>query len=313
MAVERWEAYMISVLEALNANGSELRRRELIEITASYAGITDEERLETIASGQSRFENRVGWALTFLKKANAITSPARARFQITDFGRDLLARYPEGMTEKQLLGEIAGMEAALTWRGPNPGRKAGDEVSADQQSVFPEAESELDPVEQVETGLSRNNEFVAGELLTRLHENEPAFFEQAVLDLLMAMGYGGTQGKATRTQLSNDGGIDGIIDQDALGLSRIYVQAKRYGLDKSIGRPDIQGFVGALQGAQADRGVFLTTAKFSAAAQEYADAVASRVVLIDGDRLAELMIRYGVGVQVKRTVTLVEVDEDYFE
>ena len=171
MAVERWEAYLISVLEALNANGAELRRRELIEITASYAGITDDERLETIASGQSRFENRVGWALTFLKKANAITSPARARFQITDFGRDLLARYPEGMTEKQLLGEIAGTEAALTWRGRNPGRKAGDEVSADKQSVLPEAESELDPVEQVETGVSRNNEFVAGELLTRLHDN----------------------------------------------------------------------------------------------------------------------------------------------
>lgn len=313
MAIERWEAYMISVLEALNANGAELRRRELIEITASYAGITDEERLETIASGQSRFENRVGWALTFLKKANAITSPARARFQITDFGRDLLARYPEGMTEKQLLGEIAGTEAALTWRGRNPGNKAGDEVSADKQSVLPEAESELDPVEQVETGVSRNNEFVAGELLTRLHDNDPAFFEQAVLDLLMAMGYGGTQGKATRTQLSNDGGIDGIIDQDALGLSRIYVQAKRYALDKSIGRPAIQGFVGALQGAQADRGVFLTTATFSDKAQEYADAVSSRVVLIDGDRLAKLMIRYGVGVQVKRTVALVEVDEDYFE
>nr|WP_246818795.1 restriction endonuclease [Corynebacterium sp. HMSC05D08] len=300
-------------MEALNANGAELRRRELIEMTASYAGITDEERLETIASGQSRFENRIGWALTILKKANAIISPARARFQITDFDRDLLARYPEGMTEKQLRVEIAGTEAELTWRGPNQESKAVHKVGADKQSFFPEAESELDPVEQVETGVSRNNEFVAGELLTRLHENEPAFFEQAVLDLLMAMGYGGTQGKATRTQLSNDGGIDGIIDQDALGLSRIYVQAKRYGLDKSIGRPDIQGFVGALQGAQADRGVFLTTAKFSAAAQEYADAVASRVVLIDGDRLAELMIRYGVGVQVKRTVALVEVDEDYFE
>lgn len=251
--------------------------------------------------------------MTFLKKANAITLPARARFQITDFGRDLLARYPSGLTEKQLLGEIAGTEAALTWRGRNPGRKAGDEVSADKQSVLPEAESELDPVEQVETGVSRNNEFVAGELLTRLNDYEPVFFEQAVLDLLMAMGYGGTQGKATRTQLSNDGGIDGIIDQDALGLSRIYVQAKRYALDKSIGRPAIQGFVGALQGAQADRGVFLTTATFSDKAQEYADAVSSRVVLIDGDRLAKLMIRYGVGVQVKRTVALAEVDEDYFE
>ena len=179
MAVERWEAYMISVLEALNANGAELRRRELIEITASFAGITNDERLETIASGQSRFENRIGWALTFLKKANAITSPARARFQITDFGRDLLARYPEGMTEKQLLGEIAGTEAALAWRGPSRGSKAVHKADADKQSDLPEAESELDPVEQVETGVSRNNEFVAGELLTRLHENEPAFFEPA--------------------------------------------------------------------------------------------------------------------------------------
>ncbi|WP_246818510.1 winged helix-turn-helix domain-containing protein [Corynebacterium sp. HMSC078A10] len=165
------------------------KRSVLIEEAAVRVGITDEERLETIASGQPLYENRIGWALTFLKKANAITSPARARFQITDFGRDLLARDPSGLTEKQLLGEIAGTEAALTWRGRNPGCKAGDEVSADKQSVLPEAESELDPVEQVETGVSRNNEFVAGELLTRLHDNEPAFFEQAVLDLLMAMGY----------------------------------------------------------------------------------------------------------------------------
>ena len=313
MAILKWHGYMVPVLHVLASNGEVFKRSVLIEEAAVRVGITDEERLETIPSGQPLYENRVGWALTFLKKANAIISPARARFQITDFGRDLLARYPEGMTEKQLRAEIAGTEAELTWRGPSQGSKAVHKANADKQSDLPEAESELDPLEQVETGVSRNNELVAGDLLTRLHENEPAFFEQAVLDLLMAMGYGGTQGKATRTQLSNDGGIDGIIDQDALGLSRIYVQAKRYGLDKSIGRPDIQAFVGALQGAQADRGVFLTTAKFSAAAQEYADAVSSRVVLIDGDRLAELMIRYGVGVQVKRTVALVEVDEDYFE
>lgn len=313
MAILKWHGYMVPVLHVLASNGEVFKRSVLIEEAAVRVGITDEERLETIPSGQPLYENRVGWALTFLKKANAIISPARARFQITDFGRDLLARYPEGMTEKQLRAEIAGTEAELTWRGPSQGSKAVHKPVADKPRVLPEAESELDPLEQVETGVSRNNELVAGDLLMRLHENEPAFFEQAVLDLLMAMGYGGTQGKATRTQLSNDGGIDGIIDQDALGLSRIYVQAKRYGLDKSIGRPDIQAFVGALQGAQADRGVFLTTAKFSDRAQEYADAVASRVVLINGDRLAELMIRYGVGVQVKRTVALVEVDEDYFE
>ena len=139
------------------------------------------------------------------------------------------------------------------------------------------------------------------------------FFEQAVLDLLVAMGYGGADGRATRTQLSNDGGIDGIIDQDALGLSRVYVQAKRYALDTSVGRPEIQGFVGALHGQSANQGVFITTGRFGPKAREYADGVATRVVLIDGQRLAALMIRYGVGVQVRRSVQIVEVDEDFFE
>jgi len=139
------------------------------------------------------------------------------------------------------------------------------------------------------------------------------FFEQAVLDLIMAMGYGGADGAATRTQLSNDGGIDGIVDQDALGLSRVYVQAKRYAIDNAVGRPDIQAFVGALHGAQANQGVFITTGRFSSGARDYAASVATRVVLIDGAHLTSLMIRYGVGVQVRRTVQIVEVDEDFFE
>ena len=150
-------------------------------------------------------------------------------------------------------------------------------------------------------------------ILDELHAREPAFFEQAVLDLLMAMGYGGAEGTATRTQLSNDGGIDGVIDQDALGLSRVYVQAKRYALDASIGRPEIQAFVGALHGNAANQGVYITTAGFSSGAKDYAKGIATRVVLVDGQRLAALMIRYGVGVQVKRTVEIVEVDEDFFE
>ena len=129
----------------------------------------------------------------------------------------------------------------------------------------------------------------------------------------MAMGYGGAEGKATRTRLSSDGGIDGIVDQDALGLSRIYVQAKRYALDSSVGRPEIQAFVGALHGNQANQGVFITSGRFSAGAREYAANLPTRVILIDGERLAALMIRYGVGVQVKRTVQIVEVDEDFFE
>ena len=150
-------------------------------------------------------------------------------------------------------------------------------------------------------------------MLEKIHGNEPEFFERAVLDLLIAMGYGGTFGKALHTQLTNDGGIDGVIDQDALGLSRINVQAKRYDPKQTIGRPAIQGFVGALQGVQAHQGVFLTTATFTKGAKEYAEGVQSRVVLIDGEQFTQLMIHYGVGVQVKNTVKVVEIDEDYFE
>jgi restriction system protein len=171
----------------------------------------------------------------------------------------------------------------------------------------------LAPVEQIESGIARIHEQVEADLIQRLHAREPAFFEQAVLDLLVAMGYGFAEGAATRTRLSNDGGIDGIVDQDALGLSRIYVQAKRYALDAAVGRPEIQGFVGALHGNQANQGVFITTGRFSSGARSYAESVSSRVVLIDGRRLASLMIRYGVGIQAKRTLQIVELDEDFFE
>jgi len=176
-----------------------------------------------------------------------------------------------------------------------------------------ETSTELDPYEQIEEGSKRNQQAVATELLEKIHGNEPEFFERAVLDLLIAMGYGGTFGKALHTQLTNDGGIDGVIDQDALGLSRINVQAKRYDPKQTIGRPAIQGFVGALQGVQAHQGVFLTTATFTKGAKEYAEGVQSRVVLIDGEQFTQLMIHYGVGVQVKNTVKVVEIDEDYFE
>lgn len=141
------------------------------------------------------------------------------------------------------------------------------------------------------------------------------FFEKAVLGLLMAMDYGGAEGPATRTQLARDGGIDDIIDQDALGLSRIYVQAKRYAADNTVGRPAIQAFVGALAGNAASQGVFFTTSHFSADAVNYAAQVATRIVLVlvGGERLSRLMIRYGVGIEVKRTAQIVDVDEDFFE
>ena len=165
--------------------------------------------------------------------------------------------------------------------------------------------------DRVQAGIARVNGDVATELLKRLQGKEPGFFEQAVVDLLLAMGYGGVNGAGRVTQVSHDGGIDGVIDQDVLGVSRVYVQAKRYAEGNTVGRQVIQAFVGALSG-RADSGVFFTTSRFTDDARRYAQSVPTRIILIDGERLTQLMIRYGVGVQIKQTFHAVEIDEDFF-
>lgn len=169
----------------------------------------------------------------------------------------------------------------------------------------------MTPIEQVEEGVSRIHDEVASELLERLQGKDPAFFEEAVVQLLLEMGYGGAGGKGSVTQLSHDGGVDGVIDQDVLGLSRVYIQAKRYADGNAVQRPDVQGFAGAVHG-RADSGVFITTSRFSQGAQDFVASTPTRIVLIDGKRLAELMIHYGVGVQVRQTYRIVEIDEDFF-
>lgn len=301
MAMLTWDQFLTPVLRVLS-DGEVWRRKDVRNQVQNDEGVTDAERKELMSSGERRVVNRVNWAISYLGRVGAIESPQRAMWQITDLGRELLHTHPEGMTKKELFTATGTSDATL-W------------TSREESNVDVELETstELDPYEQIEEGSKRNQQAVAAELLEKIHGNEPEFFERAVLDLLIAMGYGGTFGKALHTQLSNDGGIDGVIDQDALGLSRIYVQAKRYDPRQTIGRPAIQGFVGALQGVQANQGVFLTTATFTKSAKEYAEGVQSRVVLIDGERLTQLMIHYGVGVQVKNTVKVVEIDEDYFE
>lgn len=304
MKVPTWDQYMAPSLSVLS-DGEIHRARQIVEAAAGLLGVTDEQRLILIPSGQEQWVNRGNWALSYLARVGAAERPSRGRYRITDVGRDLLAAHPDGITERDLRALSGDPNAKHTWKAfPIP---------TTTPEVAPDEETSLDPTEQVEQGIARIQANVASDLLDRLHRQEPAFFEQAVLDLLIAMGYGGAEGKATRTQLSGDGGIDGIVDQDALGLSRIYVQAKRYALDSSVGRPEIQAFVGALHGNQANQGVFLTTGRFSGGARAYADSVPTRVVLIDGGRLASLMIRYGIGVQVRRTVHIVEIDEDFFE
>lgn len=296
-----WDQFMVPVLR-LQADG-EVRSLRSIRTEVAATALTEEQRAVVLPSGSPKADNRIGWAVSYLYRVEALERPARGEYRITDVGRRLLADHPSGISEMEL--RTYARPGDVWWAA----RVHDSAPDADVVTTTPE----VDPTEQVEVGIARIHADVAAELLTRLHANDPAFFEQAVLDLLIAMGYGGADGAATRTQLSNDGGIDGIIDQDALGLSRVYVQAKRYALDAAVGRPEIQGFVGALHGQAANQGVFITTGRFSSGARDYADGVATRVVLVDGQRMAALMIRYGVGVQVRRSVQIVEVDEDFFE
>jgi restriction system protein len=298
-----WPAFVIPVLTVL-ANGETMHRREVFDAAADVAGLTSEARAETLSSGGARYAQRVGWALSHLSKAGWVDRPARAYYAINDAGRAALQQNPGGF-------DYAKARETFMPYWPERPRRSGDSDGAVEL-----AESSvdiIDPVEQIEDGINRIERDVGEELLSRLRDSHPNFFEQAVVNLLLAMGYGGAEQRGKRIGGPNDEGVDGIIDQDALGLDRIYVQAKRYKDGNNIGRETIQAFVGALHGFGASRGVFLTTSTFTHGAVDYARNVQSRVILVDGQRLVALMIKYRVGVQVKRTYTSVEIDADFFD
>lgn len=301
-----WEGFMIPTLRVLD-DGIVRHWREFQPLVADAAGLTETQKHEMLPSGsQVKYENRIGWAVSFLTNVGALLRPKRGHYTITDAGRQLIGLFPDGVRERDI--RVLGADPASPIRiyEKTDRAKPSDPVAvadADGQSMT--------PIEQVQSGIARIDEEVAAELLERLQGREPGFFEQAVVQLLLAMGYGGTTGGGSVTQLSNDGGIDGVVDQDVLGLSRVYIQAKRYADHNVVQRPDVQGFVGALSG-KADSGVFITTSRFSEGARIYASGVPTRIILIDGERLTSLMIRYGVGVQVRETYKVVEIDEDFF-
>lgn len=298
-----WEGFMVPCLRALSDSSTRSRREMNVQV-AALVGLTDEDRAVLLGSGQPQFANRIGWALSQLARVGALAKPSRGHYRITDAGREVLAAFPEGVTEKQL--DSLGSDPTSAIQPYVASTRQQPPLAAATADPSP-----LDPTEQVEQGISRIHADVAAELLARLCAQDPTFFESAVVKLLLAMGYGGVGGRGLTTSRSNDGGIDGVIDQDVLGLSKVYVQAKRYAPGNSVQRPELQGFVGALSG-KADSGVFFTTSTFTAGAVEWADRVPARVILVDGQQLATLMIRYKVGVQVKDTYAVVEVDEDFF-
>ncbi len=297
---------MIPTLQALSDGGTR-HLRELEPLVAEAVGLTAEQKAEPLPSGNKlRYRDRIGWCVSRLTNVGALHRPQRGHYQITAAGRELLTRFPKGVTGREL--EVLGADAGSMIRTytPTVPRRKTPETIVDREA------SALTPTEQVQNGIARIHEEVAAELLERLRAREPAFFEQVVVDLLLSMGYGGTTGAGTVTQRSNDGGIDGVIDQDVLGINRVYVQAKRYAEENPVGRPELQAFVGALAG-KADSGVFITTSTFAKPARDYVNTVPTRIILIDGSRLTQLMIRYAVGVQVKDTYKIVEVDKDFFE
>ena len=304
MTSPSWNNYMAPVLRILS-DGDIHQVRTIKEQAADDLQLTAEERAETIPSGELRYRNRCNWALSYLKHAAAVENVTRGSYRMTEAGRTLLANHPDTIQESDL-DEIPGYDSRDSWR-PN------DVRTSQVVSVEPATTEELSPTEQLEDGLARIRADVAQDLLSRLLGNDPDFFERAVVDVLLAMGYGGAEKRCSVIGGTGDGGVDGVIDQDALGLDRIYVQAKRYAQGNNVGRETLQAFVGALQWRNVNRGVFITSSDFTPAAVNFANTVSMRVVLINGQRLTDLMIRYKVGVQTEKVYELPKVDEDFFE
>ena len=308
MSIPKFKDLFDDVLAELST-GEVLHRRELRQRVINRMNLTEAERSETMEGGGNRAGSRVHWALEFLCQARAVTRPKRGYAQITDFGRELM-KEPGGVT----LARLRKTEGFHEWRKRSLANKERRKLERGESLEASEASGSGDgtPLEQIEQGVNEIRATVASQLLQRLRDEEPEFLENTVLTLLHAMGYGSSEDDLQHLGGSGDGGVDGVIRQDKFGLDQIYVQAKRYGTN-TVGRPQIQNFVGALSGQHATRGVFITTSEFSADAEEFARNVPQyRIILIDGENLARLMIEHKVGVTVSQTLELVEIDENFF-
>lgn len=264
---------------------------------------TQAERNELLPSGQQAiFNNRVGWANSYLKKAGLLESPRRGALRITARGRQILGDNPERIDVKYLERFPEFIEFREASRNNRETTTAESTAIATEQT----------PEEALELAHQSLRLSLAQDILSRILSCSPTFFERLVVELLVKMGYGGSRRDAgERIGQSGDGGIDGIIKEDRLGLDTIYIQAKRW--QGSVGRPEIQKFVGALQGQRAKKGVFITTSSFTAEAIDYASRIDTKVVLIDGQLLANLMMDFDVGVSIAASYTVKRIDSDYFE
>lgn len=297
MPIPTYESLFLPLLKQL-ADGDE---HSIKDVTAHFdrtLDLTDAEREKRLPSGVLLLSNRVGWARTYLKKAELLDYPRRGFMKATSEGLKLLATAPKSLRVSDLK-KLPNFES--NWI-----RSGGDPVV--RPIIGPEG---LTPEETIEAAFTEISRKLSTELLDQISKCSPSFFERLVVELLLKMGYGGSFADAGRAiGKSGDGGIDGIIKEDKLGLDLIHIQAKRW--ENTVGRPEIQRFMGALAGNRAKKGVFITTSAFTSEARQYASTIDAKIVLIDGGLLTELMIEHEVGVSVESTRTIKRVDADYF-
>lgn len=305
MTIPDFQRLMLPLMRLL-ADDHDHPVKECATALAQEFALSVEEREQLLPSGrQSTFDNRVSWCATHLAKARLLERPSRGVIRITDRGRQVMASPPDRI-DNQFLCQFP--EFVGFWRPSTAGRSKQNQSKPVQDGSVDDPQT---PDELMNDGYLRLRQALADDLLARIKQSSPSFFEQLVVDLLVAMGYGGSRADAGQAVgRSGDGGIDGIINEDRLGLDFVYVQAKRW--DQVIGRPLVQAFAGSLEGQRARKGVFMTTSTFTRDAQDYVKQIEKRIVLIDGERLAHFMIDHGVGVLDVATYQVKRIDADYF-
>lgn len=286
------------------ANTGEINVRDSANKIADEFELTDDARLETTKSGnQRRYIDRTHWAATYLRQAALVITTRRGFVEITKEGRAFLQTHKGKIS----VNDLKVMPAFTDFQN-----RKGTRVSASSDKQDDKAS--LTPLDRITEALEEIEYTLASELLTQLQSSSPSFFEKVVVDLLLSMGYGGGDSDAGQVLgKSGDDGVDGLINQDVLGLERVYIQAKRYQSDNTISSEAMRGFAGALNYQQATKGLFVTTSSFSKNAEQTAEKVPQRIILIDGEELSKLMIKYDVGCVSKKTLSVKQIDNDYFE
>ena len=301
MTVPDYQNFLLPLLQLLK-DGQEHSLRDFYEILADQYQLTEEDRQQQLPSGQQKaYINRIGWAKTHLKKASLLDSPKRGRCIITDRGLELLKQNPKSLTANSL-------KVFPEYQVFCQNTTKSDSIDA----VTTTTDTDRTPEEILQEAYFTLRSEIKDDILQLLKSSSPAFFEQVVVDLLVAMGYGGSRkaaGKAIGG--SGDGGVDGIISEDPLGLDNIYIQAKRW--ESNVGRPIVQAFAGSLEGFRARKGVMITTSNFSKEARHYVTQIEKKIVLVDGEMLAELMLDHNVGVSEKERFVIKRIDTDYFD